>query len=516
MIATSASQPITEAAWETAKAEKAFRHFVRQAWHVVEPATPFQHNWHIDDLCDHLQSLILWPPATHTPPIRNFLVTMPPRAMKSLIISVFFVPWAWIHKPELRFLYASYAQSLSTEHSQLSRMVIESEWYQSRWGHVYQLADDDNLKTRFSNSSRGQRIATSVGASVTGFGGDFVICDDPHNVQQAESDSVRQSAVDWWNRAMSTRLNNPSTGVRIVVMQRVHESDVAGSVLAKGNYTHMNLPMEYEPTDYVSPIGWSDPRMEEGELLWPSRYDADKIATFKADLGSYAYASQFQQHPAPAEGGMFKRHWWRYWQPRGSNLPAIPVKMPNGETRHIYADDQPAWWDRSAQSWDMTFKETKTGSYVVGLVGAISGTKGYVLDLYRDRVEFTGAVQAVRSMHAKYPDIGANLIEDKANGPAVIDTLRNEIPGIIATSVEGSKEARAASSTARVEAGNWYLPHPQIAPWVNDFIKELAAFPTGSHDDQVDSFSQLDRYFYSGVGDLSALRKRMDRELGRR
>ena len=215
---------------------------------------------------------------------------------------------------------------------------------------------------------------------------------------------------------------------------------------------------------------------------------------------------------------MFKRHWWRYWQPRGYNLPPVAVKMPDGETRPVYADEQPGWWDRSAQSWDMTFKETKSGSYVVGLTGATHGVNGYILDRYRDRVEFTGAVQAVRQMHAKHPNVAAKLIEDKANGPAVMDTLRKEIPGIIAVGVDGSKEARAASSTARVEAGNWYLPHPDLpgAEWVNEFINELAAFPQGAHDDQVDAFSQLDRYFYSGASDLSALRKRMDRELGRR
>src|SRR5690606_37556198 len=140
----------------TLKAERHLRDFVKQAWHVVEPATTYQHNWHIDALCDHLE-------ATLPGDIRNLLVTMPPRAMKSLTISVFFPAWAWIHKPELRFLYASYAQSLSTEHSQLTRMVIESDWYQARWGHIYQLADDANLKTRFSNTKRGYRVATSVG-----------------------------------------------------------------------------------------------------------------------------------------------------------------------------------------------------------------------------------------------------------------------------------------------------------------------------------------------------------------
>lgn len=456
----------------TLKAERHLRHFVREAWHVVEPATPYQHNWHIDALCDHLEA------ALHGD-IHNLLVTMPPRCMKSLTISVFFPAWAWIHKPELRFLYASYAQSLATEHSQLTRMVIESDWYQARWGDRYQLADDDNLKTRFSNTHRGQRIATAVGASVTGFGGDFVIADDPHNVQQAESDAVRKAAVNWWNRAMSTRLNNPTTGVRIVVMQRVHEGDVAGSVIEKGGYDHLNLPMEYEPVDTVSPVGWHDPRTDAGELLWPDRYGEDHIAQFKRDLGSYGYAAQFQQRPAPLEGGMFKRDWWQRYR-----------VLPDLKRVELVVDS--------------AFKEGVQNDYsVFALWGDDGKGSAYLIRVWRERVAFPELIQLGHDAHAwardQFPTIRILLVvEDKASGQSAIQvwskpyyTKVGELPAlpVAAFKIKGhqSKVARAEGITAMVEGGRAYVP--ESAPWVEDFIVEHAAFPMALHDDQVDTTS---------------------------
>lgn len=350
--------------------------------------------------------------------------------------------------------------------------------------------------------------------------GDKIIianCDDPHDAEDAYSPKNLEAAVRWWNETMPSRLNDPKTGAKIVIQQRIHVNDLAGNVIEQG-YEHLNLPMEYDPDHaHITSIGWADPRTERGEVLDPVRYGPDEIAEKKTELGTQAYAAQYQQQPVSAEGGMFKRHWWRYWQPRGENYPAVPVKMPDGSTRHVWAEEQPAWWDVQAQSWDMTFKETKSGSYVVGLVGAMSGPNGYLLDCYRDRVEFTAAVAAVRQMTRNHPDAGAKLIEDKANGPAVIDTLSNDISGIIPVGVDGSKQARAASSTPRVEAGNWYVPHPDMpgAEWVPAFIEECAAFPDGSHDDQVDAFSQLDRYLASNVAGLDDYFTYMSNQRGR-
>lgn len=456
----------------TLRAQRHLRDFVKQAWHVVEPATPYLHNWHIDALCDHLE-------ATLTGDIQNLVVTMPPRAMKSLTISVFFPAWAWIQKPELRFLYASYAQSLSIEHSQATRRVIESDWYQARWGDRFQLADDDNLKTRFSNDHRGARIATSVGAAVTGFGGDIIVADDPHNVQQRESDAVRTSAVDWWNKAMSTRLNNPKTGVKIVVMQRVHDQDVAGSAIATGNYAHLNLPMEYEQTSYVSPIGWSDPRNVDGELMWPERIDDRKVAEQKLALGSYDYAAQYQQRPTPRDGGMFKRSWWQRYH-------ALPVLTK----LELFVDS--------------AFKEGVENDYsALALWGRDDLGSAYLVRVWRERVAFPDLIRLGHDGHAwaskRFPHTRiALVVEDKASGQSAIQTWSRPyyikdgvLPALPVVSyklpVKQDKTARAEGVTAIVEGGRALIPSD--APWLDDWLDEHQRFPNGAHDDQVDTTS---------------------------
>lgn len=441
----------------TALAERHLRHFVRQAWHTVEPATEYQHNWHIDALCDHLEAAL-------DGRIRNLLITIPPRTMKTLIVSVFFPAWAWIHKPELRFLYASYAQRVSEEHSVSCRTVIASPWYQERWGHIVQLKDDDNGKQRFGNTQRGYRLATSVGGAVTAYGADILVADDPHNVQQAESAAVREAAVRWWNQSMATRLNNPKTGVRIVVMQRVHEDDVAGSVLARGTYTHLNIPMEYEGDSAPTPIGWKDPRTEPGELLWPERFNEQKIAEFKLDLGSYAYAAQFQQRPAPAEGGIIKRHWFGYYEARHPSATQV------------------------VQSWDTAFKTGADHDYSVCTTWAYGPTGVYLMDVYRERLEFPDLVRAVTSQYLRHRP-AAVLIEDKASGQSLIQQVRRKtsVP-TIGVPVVRDKVQRVNEVAPRIESGRVLLP--VAATWLDETLHELTAFPMAAHDDIVDSVSQ--------------------------
>lgn len=445
------------------------RLFIEEAWPVVVPAEPFQEGFHIDAICEHLE-------AVYKLQIRNLLINVPPRFGKSVCSSVGFPAWVWLRDPTRRFLYSSYAQDLSTRDSLATRQLIESKWYQSNWGSVYQLnRQDQNVKTRFENNVKGYRLATAVKGANTGEGGDIIVCDDPHNVKEAESEVVRTEAVRWWNEVMATRGNNPSTACRIVIMQRSHEKDLAGDILDKGGYEHLNLPMEYEAKVQItvpSTIGWTDPRKEEGELLWPKRFGQPELAQMKRSMGTYASAAQLQQRPAPREGGMFKRDKWKYYK-------VDPTLLLEGG-----GINDKCW------SWDCAFKDLDDSDFVVGTAWARKGADFYLLHRIRDRMSFGGTKQAIKNGKAKFPSIGYVLVEDKANGTAVIDDLKHTVGGLVPIEPQGGKEARASVVEPYQEAGNIYLPDPSIAPWVEDFVAEFAAFPKGANDDQVDSTSQ--------------------------
>lgn len=419
---------------------------------------------------------------------------MPPRHMKSLAVAVFWPTWEWTFAPGVRWLFASYALSLSKRDSLKCRRLIESPWYKERFGASFRLTSDQNEKLRFENDKTGYRIATSVGGSGTGEGGNRIVVDDPHNATEAQSDTQRESALTWWDETMSTRLNDPQKDCKIIVMQRLHERDLSGHVLEQGGYEHLNLPAEYEPKTVVSVIGWSDPRTEPGELLWPARFRAEEIATLKRDLGSYAAAGQLQQRPSPAEGGMLKRYWWRYWKPKGVEVAPVTVRLADGSLLNIEAVELPDP-EEQIQSWDMSFKDEKAAKSgdpdaVVGQVWNRKGADLFLIDQVRDRMDFPTTCQAVKTLSAKWPKAIAKLVEDKANGPAVISSLKHEVGGLIPVEPDGGKIARTNAVAPTIEAGNVYLPHPMLAPWVSGFIEECAAFPNGANDDQVDSASQ--------------------------
>ena len=352
------------------------------------------------------------------------------------------------------------------------------------------MVGDQNQKHRFENDLTGCRVVVPMSGG-TGERGDIVVVDDPHSVEQAESDAARTGAIDWWNGTMSTRLNDLSKGHRIVIQQRLHEADLTGDLLTRGGYELLCLPAEFEPDRRCrTSIGWTDPRTSPEELLWPQRIDNAALDNLKTVLGSYRYAGQYQQRPAPAEGGMLKRHWWRYWQPRGANLPPVPVKMPDGTIELRKAVERPDHFDMQLQTWDMAFKDTKNADFVVGQVQAAHGADRYLLDQVRDRLDLPGTLLAVRRLCARWPGANLKLVEDKANGPAVVQSLKHEILGIVEVNPEGGKVSRACAASPQLESGNWHLPHPMLFPWVEEFIGECAAFPAGAHDDQVDAWSQ--------------------------
>ncbi len=457
--------PVTAEDLDQAIAERSLFEFEKQAWRVIEP-TPFVPGWHIEVVCNHLE-------AVTRRVIRNLIINIPPRHTKSLTTSVMWPAWTWgpAGMPDTRWLCMSYGGDLSIRDSVKCRTLIQSNWYQKRWGGLFNLTGDQNAKERYNNTKNGYRIASSIGGMATGEGGDIILIDDPHNLKEINSELSRKSVIDWWDTVMPTRLNDQDASARVIIMQRSHFGDLVGHIkdTSKENWEWLVLPAEFEDgTRCETSIGFIDPRTEPGQLLWPARFNEQTIVKLKRELGSYAYAGQFQQRPSPVEGGIFKRHWWQFY----------------------LHQQRPVKFDFLFQTWDMAFKDLKTSDYVSGQVWGQIGANFYLLDNLWERLDFVKTLAAVERMTARWPDATAKFVEDKANGTAVINMLKSKIPGLIAINPEGSKISRAFAVSPLVEAGNVWVPHPSTTPWVNDWLEEMVNFPNGAHDDQVDAFTQ--------------------------
>lgn len=441
-------------------------HFAESAWKVIEPGRKFYSGWHIEAICEHLE-------AVSNGQIRNLLINMPPRHMKSTLVSVLWPAWHWINDPSKRWLFASYANVLSKRDSVKCRRLIESPWYQESFGHIVQIVADQNEKMRFENTKTGCRIATSVSGSGTGEGGDVIVVDDPHNVKEAESETVRESTLEWWDQVMSTRGNNPKTFAKVIVMQRVHEKDLSGHVLEMGGYEHLCLPAEYESGRFekkITSLGWSDPRTREGELLWPDNFGKDEVESLKKSLGSYAAAAQLQQSPTPSGGGIFKRAWWK------------PYK------------EKPMDFKRVVQFWDCAQKVGISNDYSVCATWMETTTGYYLLDIWRNKVEAPQLEMSIMSQASRFsPD--AIVIEDKSSGSSAIQALKQKttLPIIAYDPKARDKEVRATAATPTIEAGNCHIPLE--AEWVEEFLLEHERFPFAQHDDQVDTTSMAIEFF---------------------
>jgi predicted phage terminase large subunit-like protein len=445
--------------------DRSMLEFVMAAWPHIEPET-FVPGWHIDAICEHLE-------AVSKRQIQNLVINVPPKHAKSLLVSVLWPAWEWgpNNRPSLRFLTISYAATLSLRDAGKARQLIQSPWYQKQWGYRYQLSDDQNAKGRYNTNHNGYRVSSSIGGIGTGEGGERLIIDDPISIDESNSPVKRQTVLDWWDHVMPTRRNDPKSSATVLIMQRTHHEDLAGHIkdTLGSSYEYLVLPGEFEvATRCHTKIGWRDPRTKEGDLLWPARFGKKEMEMLKLRLGSHEYASQIQQRPSPLEGGLVQRSWWKYYQ-----------VMPPLDT-----------FDQICQSWDLAFKALDTSSYVVGQVWGQIGAQRYLLDRVREHMTFTESIRAIVNMTDKWPQAKAKYIEDKANGPAVIDAMNKKISGLIACTPEGSKESRLWAVTPEIEAGNVFLPHPSIAPWVEEYVEQMSQFPHGAHDDDPDATSQ--------------------------
>ena len=338
--------------------------FIELAWPTIEGGTPYSTNFHIEAICEHLE-------AVSAGELKRLIIAVPPRSMKSVSVAVMWPAWDWIDNPQRRLLFSSYAHTLSIRDSARCRRVIQSPWYQARWGDRFRITSDQNTKIRFDNDKTGYRLATSVGGALTGEGGDFVVVDDPLNSSDADSPTKRESMLTWWAESMSTRLNDPANGAFAIIQQRLHERDLIGDVIKKhglvqdgGEYTYLCLPARFE-VDH--PHRWfRDPRLEDGELLWPSHVPDKVLRTLENSMGPYSAAGQLQQRPSPRDGGTFKRGWFPITK-------TLPLDMTY------------------ARGWDLAASEAKTtksdpdwtATVLIGF--SRSQKRWYVLDVQRWR-----------------------------------------------------------------------------------------------------------------------------------
>jgi len=390
----------------------------------------------------------------------RIIVNAPPRHGKTEGISHWLPTWYLDWFPEKRIMGVSYGERQSVKSG---RMVRDE--FQTNPLTVTKIRHDksnaDEWLTTEGHGLGGMRSA-GLDGTVTGQGADLMLIDDPHkNRAEASSPTMLQHVIDTYTGTLRHRLE--PDGSIIIIQTRWNQRDLTGYLLeesdSRDEWLHIVLPAvcDFEQ----DPIG-----RKIGEALCPERWPLGPLGELRRDLGAMDWAGIYQQHPSPAQGGIIKRDWFQRWS-----------FIPHVEYKHM------------CQSWDLTFSDTGQ-SYVVGQVWQRIGSNFYLLDQLREKLDFPGTVNAIRRMSRKHPEAVTKYIEDKANGPAVISTLRDEIPGIVPVSVRGSKEARLAAVSGLFEAGNVWIPEDKDCAWVKEFIEELVIFPNSRNNDQVDTASQ--------------------------
>ena len=444
--------------------------FIRGAFNVLNPGADLHWNWHLSLIAEYLEHVT-------TGRIKRLIINMPPRALKSTCISICWPAWLLGHNPATRIICASYSQKLSEKFSIETRNLIQSPFFNSIFSDV-KIAADQNQRAKFLTDKRGFRLATSINGALTGEGGDFLILDDPHNASQIYSVKRREAAISWFLQSFSTRLDNKKEGRIIVVMQRLHEHDLTGVLLSANSWEVLKIPAFSEGVHKYY-INSTEKIFCENEFLHKDREDIAEIERAKGDLGAQMFSAQYLQQPLLADSGMIKKDWIQLY------------------SKEMLLED----FDCVMQSWDTGIKSTDQNSYTVGTTWGMHDKNHYLLDVYRDRLEYPELKRAVLSMASKF-DVDKILIEDKASGQSLIQDLRREHPHlpIVAVQVGKDKVTRFSRVTPIFENRRVFVD--KNASWRIDYEKELLSFPHGAHADQVDSTSQYLNFItqYRGSG----------------
>jgi len=440
-------------------------YFAERCFAELNPQTEFWTNWHIEVIAAKLA-------AVREGKIRRLIINLPPRHLKSLMASVAFPAWCLGHDQSAQILCVSYAQDLADKLARDCRSIMMSPWYRRIF--PTRLAPHRQAVQEFITTRQGYRLATSTGGVLTGRGADFILIDDPLKPDEALSDAQRKTANDWFSHTLYSRLNDKRSGAIVIIMQRLHEDDLVGHVLAQESWEVVCFPAiaEADEVHRIETIwGLRCFRRWQGEALHPEREPLDTLDRIRRSVGEYNFAGQYQQSPAPAGGGLVKVEWFKRYR----------------------EDDRPERFDRIVQSWDTANKATELSDFSVCTSWGIKEKHLYLLGVLRKRLEYPTLKRAVREQQSLF-DASVVLIEDKASGTQLIQELIAD-GCYAATSYkpECDKIMRLHAQTALIENG--FVHIPETAPWLAEYLHELTVFPKGKHDDQVDSTAQFFDWF---------------------
>lgn len=459
-------------------ARRSLSEFVRYGWHVLEPDTPLEWNWHHEEVCAHVQGVLDgWlrkrQDPEHVQLVRNLAINVPPGSLKSRIIAVYAHAWQWVRCPSWKLICLSVNADAALRDARAAREVIRSDWYQGWFQPDWSLKDDQDALGNYGNTAEGFRLSRASGSEIVGLRGDAIFMDDPNNPKEAQSEKVRREVNGLWDTNTYTRVNDMRSSVRLIVQQRVHELDLTGHVLSKApeDWCLLRLPAEYEvDRPCRTPFG-GDRRSNPGESIHPARFTPD-VLEGERRRGAYLYAGQYQQRPAPEGGGILRREWFKLID---------PGDLPKPEQMVI--------------SVDCAAKKTEDGSYTAILVAARRGPNRYIMHVERGRWAISEMIARILKVREQFKQASRVLVEEKAAGMAVIETLQSKISGVIPIKVSAgdSKVSRAMAVQPECESLNVLIV--KGGAWQEDFLHELCTFPNGANDDQVDVFTQALNYW---------------------
>jgi predicted phage terminase large subunit-like protein len=432
--------------------------FLMKVFETVSPGDEFRPNWHIDAMTYAAERVI-------DRKIKRLVTTVPPRHLKSIIFSVALPAFLLGQDPTTRIICVSYSSDLANKHAIDFRAVMNSEWYRRVFPRTAVSGEKD---TQFETmtTARGYRYATSLGGTLTGRGADLIVLDDPQKPDEALSEAHRNSAGRWFDTTLLSRLDSKSEGAIVMVMQRLHEDDLAGRLLEKGGWEHLKIPAIAEQGERIAAGPGRFYRRKAGSVIDPQRETSEDLERLRKSMGELLFSAQYQQEPLPLAGNLIKAKWFREYD-------VAPGSYSHSDIQVI--------------SIDTAMKGTPSADYSVATAWQACGENFYLLDLWRERVEYPDLVRAVLRLRDKHPT-AAFLIEDKGSGTSLIQDLRAKNYSVMAANPKEDKVTRVAKISVLFEAGSVFFP--SNAPWLVGLKAELLGFPNMKYDDQVDSTTQ--------------------------